>query len=88
MKKLIATVLTVAAVLGTPAVFGDETRVLGESLDSGLGALPTNYTGREFMKLSPTYVVGEKQDSGLGNVSQEELRRIVSAYEAATQHQR
>jgi len=59
VKKLIATVLTVAAALCTPAAFGDETRVLGESLDSGLG-----------------------------NVSKEELRRIVSAYEAATQRQR
>jgi hypothetical protein len=83
VKKLIATVLTVAAALSTSAAFGDETRVLGESLDSGLGALPANYTGREFMKLSPGYVAGEKQDSGLGTLSKEELRRIVSAYEAA-----
>ena len=81
MKKLIATVLTGAAVLCTPAAFGEQTRVAGESLDSGLGALPATYTGREFMKLSPSYVAGEKQDSGLGSVSQEELRRIVSAYE-------
>ena len=88
MKRLIATVLTMAAVLGAPAAFGDEAPVLGESLDSGLGALPANYTGREFMKLSPSYIAGEKQDSGLGSVSQEELRRIVSAYEAATQRQR
>ena len=85
MKKLIATVLTVAAVLGTPAAFGEQTGLPGESLDNGLGALPANYTGKEFMKLSPSYVAGEKQDSGLGSVSQEELRRIVSAYEAATQ---
>ena len=35
------------------------------------------------MKLSPSYVAGEKQDSGLGNLSKEEMRRIVSAYEAA-----
>lgn len=84
MKRLIATVLTVAAALSTTAVFGDETRLLGESLDSGLGALPANYTGREFMKFSAGYVAGEKQDSGLGSVSREELHRIVSAYEAAT----
>jgi len=88
VKKLIATVLTVAAALCTPAAFGDETRVLGESLDSGLGVLPATYTGKEFMKLSPSHVAGEKQDSGLGSVSKEELRRIVSAYEAATQRQR
>jgi len=85
VKRLIATVLTVAAALSTPAAFGDETRVLGESLDSGLGALPANYTGREFMRLSPSHVAGEKQDSGLGSISKEDLRRIVSAYEAATQ---
>jgi len=83
VKKLIATVLTVAAALCTPAAFGDETRVLGESLDSGLGVLPATYTGKEFMKLSPSHVAGEKQDSGLGSLSREELRRIVSAYEAA-----
>jgi len=88
VKKLIATVLTVAAALCTPAAFGSETRVPGESLDSGLGVLPATYTGKEFMKLSPSHVAGEKQDSGLGNVSKEELRRIVSAYEAATQRQR
>ena len=83
MKKLIATVLTGAAVLCTPAAFGEQVR--GESLDSGLGALPSSYTGKEFMQLSASHVAGEKQDSGLGSVSQEELRRIVSAYEASTQ---
>jgi hypothetical protein len=88
VKKLIATVMTVAAALSAPAAFADEAPVLGESLDSGLGVLAANYTGREFMKLSPSYITGEKQDSGLGSVSQEELRRIVSAYEAATQRQR
>ncbi|HEX6689785.1 MAG TPA: hypothetical protein VF110_01400 [Burkholderiales bacterium] len=84
MKKLIATVLTGAAVLCTPAAFGGE-QVRGESLDSGLGALPSSYTGKEFMQLSASHVAGEKQDSGLGSVSQEELRRIVSAYEASRQ---
>jgi hypothetical protein len=89
MKKLIATVLTVAGALCASAAFGEQIRVAGESLDSGLGALPSTYTGREFLKLSPGYVAGEKQDSGLGSVSQEELRRVVSAYEAAvSQRQR
>src|SRR5688500_4273515 len=88
MKKLIATVLTVAAALCTPAVSGSEGRVPGESLDSGLGALPAAYTGKEFMNLSPSHVAGEKQDSCLSNVSKEEQRRIDTAYEAATQRQR
>lgn len=82
MKKLIATVLT-AATLGVPAAFGSEIRVAGESLDNGLGALPASYTGKEFMRFSASHVSGEKQDSGLGSVSQDELNRVVSAYEAA-----
>ena len=45
MNKLIATSLTVAAVLFNSAAFG---AVLGESLDSGLGALPANYTAGEY----------------------------------------
>ena len=59
------------------------TRVAGESLDNGLGALPASYTGKEFMRFSASHVSGEKQDSGLGSVSQDELNRVVSAYEAA-----
>lgn len=82
MKKLIAMVLT-AATLSVPAAFGSETRVAGESLDSGLGTLPASYTGKEFMRFSAGHVSGEKQDSGLGSVSQDELRRVVTAYEAA-----
>jgi len=50
VKKMIATVLTVAAALCTPAAFGDETRVLGESLDSGLGALTSSYSADEYKK--------------------------------------
>jgi len=81
MKKLIATVLTVTAALCAPAAFGNETQVIGESLDSGLGALSSTYTGKEFMKLPAGHVAGEKQDSGLGSVSAEELQRIVAKYQ-------
>ena len=54
--------------------------MLGESLDSGLGALPATYTGEEFMKLPASHVPGEKLDSGLDRVTQEEVQRIVAAY--------
>jgi hypothetical protein len=77
MKKLIAMIAVLFA--------SNALAVVGESLDSGLGALPSSYTGKEFMQLSASHVAGEKQDSGLGSVSQEELRRIVSAYEASRQ---
>jgi hypothetical protein len=80
MKKMIAAVLTVAAALCAPAASGNEIRVTGESLDSGLGSLPATYSGKEFMNLSPSHVAGEKQDSGLGSVSAEELQRIVAKY--------
>jgi hypothetical protein len=50
VKKLIAAGFAVAAVLGTSAALGDEYRVLGESLDSGLGQLPSTYTAEEFKK--------------------------------------
>jgi hypothetical protein len=83
MKKLLATTLAITAVLFASAASAQSVR--GESLDSGLGALPSSYTGKEFMQLSASHVAGEKQDSGLGSVSQEELRRIVSAYEASRQ---
>ena len=49
MKKLIAVSLTMVAVLGASNVFG-EVRVLGESLDSGLGALTSNYSAEEYKK--------------------------------------
>ena len=49
MKKLIAVSLTMAAMLGASTVFGEE-RVLGESLDSGLGALTTSYSADEYKK--------------------------------------
>ena len=46
----------------------DVYHVPGESLDSGLGNLPANYTGAEFMR-NELKVVGEKLDSGLGQLS-------------------
>jgi hypothetical protein len=82
VKKLIAASLMATAVLGTSTAFGGESgRLLGESLDNGLGALPATYTGAEFMKHPAYHVTGEKMDSGLGSVSQEEVLRIISAYQ-------
>jgi hypothetical protein len=83
MKKLIAASLTVVAVLCTPAAFGDVApgRVLGESLDSGLGNLASTYTAEEFLKRPAGHIAGEKLDSGLGSLSQEEVRRIVADYQ-------
>lgn len=49
MKKLIAVSLTVAAMLGASTVSA-EVRILGESLDSGLGALPSTYSAEEYRK--------------------------------------
>jgi len=56
VKKLIAVSLTMVAVLGASNVFG-ETRVLGESLDSGLGALTTSYSADEYKKNADGSVV-------------------------------
>lgn len=50
MKKMIATGFAVAAVLSVSTVFGEEYRVPGESLDSGLGQLSASYTAEEFKK--------------------------------------
>jgi len=81
MRNLIAASFTVMAVLGASTVFaGQSDRVVGESLDNGLGALPVTYTGEEFLPRPAGYVRGQKQDSGLGSVSSEELARIVSMY--------
>ena len=49
MKKLIAVSLTMVAMLGASTVFGEE-RILGESLDSGLGALASTYSAAEYRK--------------------------------------
>jgi hypothetical protein len=82
VKKLIAATLSVAAMLCASASVAKESdRVLGESLDSGLGALPATYTGAEFLKLPAGHVAGEKLDNGLDRVTQEELQRIISAYQ-------
>ena len=83
MKKLIAASLSVAAMLCASASIAKESdRVLGESLDSGLGALPATYTGEEFLKLPAGHVAGEKLDSGLDRVTQEDVQRIVAAYQS------
>jgi hypothetical protein len=81
MKKLIAVRVAAAMMFASGAFAGTSDRVVGESLDSGLGALPSTYTGREFMKVRADYETGEKQDSGLGDISKEELQRIVATYE-------
>jgi hypothetical protein len=82
MKRLIAATVTVAAVLCASAAFGEQSgRLLGESLDSGLGGLPAAYTGAEFMRQPASHVAGEKLDSGLGSLSPEEVQRIVAAYQ-------
>jgi hypothetical protein len=49
VKKLIAVSLTMLAMLGTSTVSAEE-RVLGESLDSGLGALASTYSADEYRK--------------------------------------
>jgi hypothetical protein len=46
MKKLLATTLAITAVLFASAASAQSVR--GESLDSGLGALPANYTAGEY----------------------------------------
>jgi hypothetical protein len=49
MKKLIAVSLTMLAMLGATNVSGEE-RILGESLDSGLGMLASTYSADEYRK--------------------------------------
>ena len=60
--------LLAALVLGLsfgPAAAADQ-RVVGESLDSGLGELPPTYTAAEYN--TPGWVRGESMDSGLGEL--------------------
>ena len=60
--------LLAALILGLsfgPAAAADQ-RVLGESLDSGLGELPASYTAAEYNR--PDWVRGESLDSGLGEL--------------------
>jgi hypothetical protein len=61
------TIAMVAAMSALAACAAD-TRVLGESLDSGLGELSADYTGWEFMPAGS--VRGESLDSGLGELDQ------------------
>jgi hypothetical protein len=49
VKKLIAVSLAMVAMLSASTVFG-EGRILGESLDSGLGALASTYSADEYRK--------------------------------------
>jgi hypothetical protein len=49
VKKLIAVSLTMLAMLGASTVSAEE-RVLGESLDSGLGSLASTYSADEYRK--------------------------------------
>jgi hypothetical protein len=83
MKELVAASVAMLAVLCTPVALGEVApgRVVGESLDSGLGNLAVSYTAQEFIKRPASHVAGEKLDSGLGNLSQEELRRIIADYQ-------
>jgi hypothetical protein len=66
VKKLKVIALMIA-VFSMPAAVANASRVLGESLDSGLGDLPAGYTAKEYMP--STFVPGEKLDSGLGELA-------------------
>ena len=67
--KIIAALLVAASFTALAC----EERLLGESLDSGLGALGSNYTAAEFNPI----VAGESLDSGLGELSREEMAKYV-----------
>ncbi len=85
-------------VLFAPLAFGGDAtdgmrnihQVAGEKIDSGLGDLSPSFTGAEFMKTAPgavsneTRIAGEKLDCGLASVTNEEVLRIVAAYQAVT----
>ena len=59
----------IASMLVVPAAVAADTRVLGEKLDSGLGALGPNYAAWEFMPAGS--VRGESLDSGLGDLGRD-----------------
>jgi hypothetical protein len=63
IMKTTKSMILVAAIFLVPSAQACEERVLGESLDSGLGALASNYTAQEFRP-----VLGESLDSGLGEL--------------------
>jgi len=69
----VLSLVSLLAILHAPAAYSvgpdsDAARnpyhVPGESLDSGLGELPSDYTGAEFQRR----IFGEKLDSGLGEL--------------------
>lgn len=71
--RKVLTLASMVAALFAPAVFaGDSYHVIGEKLDSGLGALPSDYTGPEGAYLalvlgaqsSDTHVLGESSTAG------------------------
>jgi hypothetical protein len=65
MKRInLIAALMLAVSFGPAAAAGD--RVVGESLDSGLGELAPTYTAAEYN--TPGWVRGESMDSGLGNL--------------------
>jgi len=71
--RKILTLASMVAMLISPAVFSRDVasmdnsfQVVGESLDSGLGDLPSGYTAAEFQRAR---VAGESLDSGLGDLS-------------------
>ena len=66
MKRInLIAALMLAVSFGPAAAAGD--RVVGESLDSGLGELAPTYTAAEYMYAG--WVRGESLDSGLGELA-------------------
>jgi hypothetical protein len=59
--------IALVAAMSVLAACASDTRVLGESLDSGLGELGPNYTAWEFMPAGR--LLGESLDSGLGELA-------------------
>jgi len=76
MSKL-KTIVLVAAMSILPAACASDTRVLGESLDSGLGELSASYTAWEFMPAGS--LLGESLDSGLGRLNREDMEMYTRA---------
>jgi len=70
-------IVLVAAMSILPAACASDTRVLGESLDSGLGELSANYTAWEFMPAGR--LLGESLDSGLGQLTREDVQMYMRA---------
>jgi hypothetical protein len=62
--KTITRIFAALLVAVSSSALACEEQVLGESLDSGLGELASNYTAQEFVPV----VLGESQDSGLGEL--------------------